>query len=125
MWRAAGAGYVDTAVNRVDPGRAGIGTTIPVVPRIESPPTMPRRALSVLAASASPPGIEIDDDVAGASKRSVTANGRSHHLARHRIDRGLPGGSGGLGHCSHAFARNKATPDPGVPALTVVPRRHA
>ena len=33
------------------------GTTTPVVPRIESPPTMPRRGLRVFWASASPPGM--------------------------------------------------------------------
>ena len=34
------------------------GMTMPVVPRIESPPRMPRRALVVFSASASPPGID-------------------------------------------------------------------
>ena len=32
--------------------------TMPVVPRIERPPIMPSRALTVRAASASPPGME-------------------------------------------------------------------
>jgi hypothetical protein len=35
------------------------GTTMPVVPRIDRPPTMPRRPLRVFAACASPPGIDI------------------------------------------------------------------
>ena len=33
------------------------GMTMPVVPRMESPPTMPRRALVVFLASSSPPGM--------------------------------------------------------------------
>jgi len=56
---AARARHVDTAVDRVNPGRAGIGNDDPGRAQIESPPIIPRRPLSVLAASASPPGIEI------------------------------------------------------------------
>ena len=36
-----------------------IGSTMPVVPRMEMPPSMPRRGLKVFFASASPPGAEI------------------------------------------------------------------
>ena len=36
-----------------------IGSTMPVVPRMEMPPSMPRRGLKVFFASASPSGAEI------------------------------------------------------------------
>ncbi len=67
------------------------GTTMPVVPRIDRPPTMPSRPLSVLAASASPPGMAIS---ISASARSAGCGGDfgdgvTHHPPRHRIDRRL------------------------------------
>ena len=51
---------VDAAMDRVRsrPSRS-TGCTIPVVPRIDSPPTMPSRGFQVFFASSSPPGTEI------------------------------------------------------------------
>ena len=67
------------------------GTTMPVVPRIERPPTMPSRPLSVLAASASPPGIAISTSTSplACAAAATSAMAVRDHLARHRIDGGL------------------------------------
>ncbi len=52
---------------------------------------MPRRPFSVLAASASPPGmaISISTSPVVAMRRGDFGDGRAHHLPRHRIDGGL------------------------------------
>src|SRR5216684_815538 len=47
--------------------------TMPVVPRIDNPPIMPRRALSVFAASASPPGMAIITARSGAAASQLSA----------------------------------------------------
>ena len=67
------------------------GTTMPVVPRIESPPTMPRRGFQVFCASASPPGMEISISASArdAVRRRDLLDRLRHHPARHRIDRRL------------------------------------
>ena len=67
------------------------GTTMPVVPRIESPPTMPSRPLSVFAASAPPPGIAISTSTSplACAAAATSAMAVADHLARHRIDGGL------------------------------------
>ena len=64
---------------------------MPVVPRIDSPPTMPSRALSVFAASASPPGmaISISTSPHARARAATSAIAAAHHLPRHRIDRRL------------------------------------
>ena len=64
---------------------------MPVVPRIERPPTMPSRPLSVRRAIASPPGIEIVDLGVGARRRrrGHLLDGGTDHGARRRIDRRL------------------------------------
>ena len=64
---------------------------MPVVPRIDRPPTMPSRPLSVFAASASPPGIEISTSTstARAGRGGDFGDGVGDDAAGHRIDRGL------------------------------------
>jgi hypothetical protein len=52
--RPGRAGDVDAPADRVDPRRARVGTTTPVVPRIDSPPRMPSRGFHVLRASSAP-----------------------------------------------------------------------
>ena len=66
---------------------------MPVVPRIDRPPTMPSRALSVFAASASPPGMAISTSAsaAHAGRRRDFGDGVADHAPRHRIDRRLAG----------------------------------
>ena len=58
------------------------GTTIPVVPRIDRPPTMPSRALSVLSASAAPPrNGDLDLGIGRATALGGDLrNGGAHHL---------------------------------------------
>ena len=56
------------------------GRTMPVVPRMEMPPTMPRRALEVLAAMASPPGTE---KVTRTGRSVTSATAARDHPARH------------------------------------------
>ena len=53
------------------------GTTMPVVPRMESPPTMPSRGFHVFCASASPPATEI----------SISASAATLVLCRDLADR--------------------------------------
>ena len=64
---------------------------MPVVPRIERPPTMPRRPLSVFAASASPPGIAISTSASAAhpTRGGDFGDRVADHPPRHRIDRRL------------------------------------
>ena len=67
------------------------GTTIPVVPRIDSPPTIPSRAFSVRSAIRSPSGIAISTTASGvaisASAARIMARGPG-------LIAGSPGGSG-------------------------------
>ncbi len=67
------------------------GTTTPVVPRMESPPMMPSRALSVFFAIASPPGNRDRDDRVGAGPAlgGKLGDRLGDHRPRHRIDRRL------------------------------------
>ena len=69
------------------------GITMPVVPRIDRPPTMPSRPFSVLAASAAPPGmaISISASAARPMRGGDFGDGVADHAPRHRIDRGLAG----------------------------------
>ena len=67
------------------------GCTMPVVPRIEMPPTMPSRGFQVCFASSSPPGTEIVDlhvRLRAMRDRDLLDHLR-HHAPRHRIDRRL------------------------------------
>ena len=96
---------------------------MPVVPRIESPPTMPRRPLRVFAASASPPGMAISTSTSPARLRA--RGDLRDGVADHRRGTGLMAGSpGGIGRPgtrdvpTPAPAR-KVTPLPGAPARTV------
>ena len=85
---------------------------MPVVPRIDSPPTMPSRPLRVLAASASPPGMAISISTSPASPcaRRDLRDGLAQHLARHGIDGRLAGRNGKAGprHHADAFAGTEA-----------------
>ncbi len=80
---------------------------MPVVPRMESPPTMPSRPLSVLSAISSPPGMEISTSTSPgvAEQRGSLRDGGAHHLARHGIDGGLAGRNGQAGPRHGADAR--------------------
>ena len=71
------------------------GTTMPVVPSTDSPPTMPSRPFSVFRASASPPGMPIVTSASGdgrteASAASIMRRGPG-------LIAGSPGGSGSPG----------------------------
>ena len=56
------------------------GTTMPVVPRIDSPPTMPSRAFSVRSASSSPPGIAISTSTSALAAGRDLGQRRADHL---------------------------------------------
>src|SRR5438105_1477592 len=96
---------------------------MPVVPRSDRPPTIPRRPFKVLAASASPPGMEISTTASAG-----VPNWRATWLiARRIISRGTglmagsPGGRGRPGLVTvptPSPARNEM-PEPGGPRRTV------
>ncbi len=73
---------------------------------------MPRRPLSVFAASASPPGIEISTSASAAQRGcgGDFGDGVLDHAARHRIDGGFAGrhGKAGSRHRADALAGAKA-----------------
>ena len=85
---------------------------MPVVPRIDRPPTMPSRLFAVRLARISPPGTAMRDlDVAGVA---LVAGDLGDHavadqLARRRIDRGLADRDRQArpGHHADAFARDE------------------
>ena len=83
------------------------GTTMPVVPRIESPPTMPRRGFQVFCASASPPGIEISISASGVAPcAAATSSIASVIILRGTgLIAGSPGGIGRPGQRDRADAR--------------------
>ena len=83
---------------------------MPVVPRIDRPPTMPSRPLSVCCASSSPPGIEISISTSPGtpSARGGLRDGGAHHGARHGIDGGLAGRDRQARPGHHADARTGA-----------------
>src|SRR6202161_2600683 len=83
------------------------GTTMPVVPRIDSPPTMPRRRWSVFAASASPPGIEISTSASAAHDAASATSAMASWIMRRGI--GLMAGSaGGPGRHWKSGSRHRA-----------------
>ncbi len=100
---------------------------MPVVPRMERPPTMPRRPLSVFAASASPPGTAISTSTsplacvaAATSAMAVPIIWRGTGLMA-----GSPGGTGSPARVTvptPSPARN-VTPLPGLPRRTVARMR--
>ncbi len=94
------------------------GTTIPVVPRIESPPTIPSRPFSVRSASASPPGTPTSTTT---SVPACTSSSAAPIIARGTgLIAGSPGGSASPGRVTMPTpgpARN-TTPDPGTPHPT-------
>ncbi len=69
------------------------GTTTPVVPRIDSPPTIPSRAFSVRAASASPPGTAIST-TASTLPPATSASAARIIWRGTGLIAGSPGGSG-------------------------------
>ncbi len=93
---------------------------MPVVPRIDRPPIMPSRPLSVCFAISSPPGIGNLDLRVGAPRRASRGLGDrlAHHRARHRIDRRLARRQRQAGprHRADARARANDTPAPGAAA---------
>ena len=96
---------------------------MPVVPRIDSPPTMPSRALSVFGAISSPPGMEISTSTSSARRCGAATSSMASrdHLARHRIDRGLAGRNGQARprHGADPRAGPEATPEPARRGRTV------
>lgn len=100
------------------------GRTIPVVPRIDSPPRMPRRGFHVRAASASPPGMEMV---------TVTSPLRPYRAARSAIVSsimargtgliaGSPGGTGRPGFVTvptPSPARKRTPPGEGPTRVTI------
>src|SRR5580704_1066608 len=99
------------------------GTTMPVVPRIDSPPTMPRRPLRVFAASASPPGIETSISASAAHDAATATSAMASWIMRRGV--GLMAGSpGGTGRPARVTVptpspARKLTPAPLLPARTV------
>src|SRR5271169_48548 len=90
------------------------GTTIPVVPRIDSPPTMPSRGLRVLPATTSPPGIDISTATSVAQPNDEAASA----IASRIIWRGaglIAGSPGGIGRPARV-----TVPTPG-PARNTMP----
>ena len=89
------------------------GTTMPVVPRIERPPTMPSRPLSVFARERLAAGNgDLDLDIGSACRRGGDFGDRvGDHPARHRIDRRLArrNRQARPGHRADALAGAKAS----------------
>ncbi len=108
---AARACHVDAAVDRVDPGRTGIGYDDPGRPQDRKSANNAEARIERSGGERFSTGNrEFDNDVAGGPEElRHLANSRSHHLARHRIDRGFTGrdGEARFGHRSHAFTRDK------------------
>ncbi len=97
--------------------------TMPVVPRIERPPTMPKRPFSVFWASFSPPGTEISTTISpGCLKVSAASRIASRIMARGTgLIAGSPGGMGKPARVTMPTpgpARN-VTPLPASPRETV------
>ena len=96
---------------------------MPVVPRIDRPPTMPSRPLSVFAASASPPGMAISTSASAAQPAAAATSAMASRIMRRGtgLIAGSPGGTGRPGRVTvptPSPARN-VTPAPGAPARTV------
>ena len=119
MGEAGGAGDIDAAVNQWIQAAHEYGTTMPVVPRIESPPRMPSREFIVFSARRRRRECDLDADIARCTmKRHRPRRWRADHLPRHRVDCGLAGrkrqaglGDGadaGTGCERHAGARRAA-----------------
>ena len=96
---------------------------MPVVPRIDSPPTMPRRPLRVLAASASPPGMAISISTSPASPCAAPISAMpSRSICRGTgLMAGSPGGTGKPGRVTvpTPSPARKMTPLPGAARRTV------
>ena len=58
------------------------GTTMPVVPSTESPPSMPRRGFQVLAASSAPPGMEISTETSPGAPNSPASTATVSSIMR-------------------------------------------
>ena len=96
---------------------------MPVVPRIDKPPTMPSRPFMVLAASASPPGTAISTSTSPASPcADATSAMASRSIWRGTgLMAGSPGGMGRPGRVTMPTPSpaRKVTPPPGAPRRTV------
>ena len=101
--------------------------TMPVVPRIERPPTMPSRPLSVLAASAAPPGTAISTSTSPLACAAAATSA----MAAPIIWRGtglMAGSPGGIARPARVTMptpspARKITPLPGIPRRTVARMR--
>ncbi len=125
MGEAGGARHVDAAMDRVDPGRAGIGHDDAggAEDRQAADDAEPRRS-SVLAASASPPGMEISTSTSPASAMRGGDLGdrrRASSGAAPGLIAGSPGGMGRPGRVTvpTPSPARKVTPLPGAPRRTV------
>ena len=95
MGEAGGADDVDAAMDRTIQAAQENGLTMPVVPRIESPPTMPSggsRSAGKLGAVGNGDG-DFGRRAAAAAGRDL-GHDLGHHPARHQVDRGLAGRDG-------------------------------
>ena len=100
---AAGGRHVERALQGVVQRPRQYGRTIPVVPRIDRPPSIPSRGLKVRRATSRPPGMAISTR----TPRGVTSpHGGGDHPPRDGIDGRLAGRDlqPRLGHRAHAFA---------------------
>lgn len=99
------------------------GTTIPVVPRIDSPPTMPRRGFQVFCAISAPPGTDTSITTSPASPNSAATAATASVIIRRGT--GLIAGSpGGIGRPSFVTIPTPSpalntTPLPASPRPTV------
>ena len=100
--------------------------TTPVVPRIEMPPRMPRRPLSVFSAIFSPSGTEISTSKS-ASSPAASATASAIILRGTGLIAGSPGGIGRPGRVTVPTPGPalKVTPAPAAPRLTVTLQQRA
>ena len=97
--------------------------TTPVVPRIERPPTMPRRGFQVFSASRSPSRTPISTTTSPAAPCAAATSATVSHIIRRGtgLIAGSPTGTGSPGRVTVPTpgpARN-STPHPGAPSRTV------
>jgi hypothetical protein len=99
------------------------GCTIPVVPRIDSPPTIPSRGFHVLRASASPSGTEISTSTSPDSPWAAASSAITSLIIRRGtgLMAGSPGaiGSPALVTVPTPGPARNVTPKPAAPRLTV------
>ena len=100
---------------------------MPVVPRMDSPPTMPSRPFSVCSAISSPPGMEISTSTSPGRPSAAAASAMAVRIIARGtgLMAGSPGGIGRPGPRHRADARAGAEHDAGArrgraaPSLTI------